>query len=114
MHTAAGGPVGAPIYTSIDDDPTFDQYKSQVAPYLRGWERVLGHQRVGVYANSKTIEWALQDGLGAYFWQHNWGSPGRVAHAAANLHQVEIDKQKVAGVGVDINHILKPTFGQWD
>lgn len=114
LHTAAGGPVGAPIYASIDDDPTFDQYKRQVAPYLRGWERVLGHQRVGVYANSKTIEWALQDGLGSYFWQHNWGSPGRVAHPAAHLHQVEIDKRKVAGVGVDINHILKPSFGQWD
>ena len=114
LHIAAGGPVGAPIYASIDDDPTREQYQRQVAPYLRGWERVLGHQRVGVYANSKTIEWALQDGLGAYFWQHNWGSPGRVAHPAAHLHQVEIDQRKVAGVGVDINHILKPSFGQWD
>jgi hypothetical protein len=114
LHVAAGGSYGAPIYASIDDDPTFEQYKQQVAPYLRGWEAVLGHQRVGIYANSKTIEWALQDGLGAYFWQHNWGSPGRVAHPAAHLHQVEIDKREVAGVGVDINHILKPRFGQWD
>ena len=114
LHTAAGGPVGAPIYASIDDDPTPAQYKAQVAPYLRGWESVLGHQRVGVYANSKTIEWAVQDGLGSYFWQHNWGSPGGVAHPAAALHQVEIDKQHVGGVGVDVNHILKPRFGQWD
>ncbi|MCX8563933.1 DUF1906 domain-containing protein [Mycolicibacterium mucogenicum] len=114
LHTAAGGPVGAPIYASIDDDPTPAQYKAQVAPYLRGWESVLGHQRVGVYANSKTIEWAVQDGLGSYFWQHNWGSPGGTAHPAAALHQVEIDKQRVGGVGVDINHILKPRFGQWD
>ncbi|MDH6194578.1 hypothetical protein M2272_001207 [Mycobacterium frederiksbergense] len=114
LHTAAGGSVGAPIYASIDDDPSFEQYKQQVAPFLRGWESVLGHQRVGVYANSKTIEWALQDGLGAYFWQHNWGSPGRVAHPAAHLHQVEIDSRNVGGVGVDINHILKPRFGQWD
>lgn len=114
IHVAAGGSYGAPIYASIDDDPTFEQYKAQVAPYLRGWEAVLGHQRVGIYGNSKTIEWALQDGLGTWFWQHNWGSPGRVAHAAAHLHQVEIDKRKVAGIGVDINHILKPSFGQWD
>ncbi len=64
LHVAAGGSYGAPIYASIDDDPSYDQYKQQVAPYLRGWEAVLGHQRVGVYANSKTIEWALQDGLG--------------------------------------------------
>jgi hypothetical protein len=114
LHVAAGGSYGAPIYASIDDDPTYEQYKQQVAPYLRGWEAVLGHQRVGVYANSKTIEWAVQDGLGAYFWQHNWGSPGKVAHPAAHLHQVEIDKRSVGGIGVDINQILKPRFGQWD
>jgi hypothetical protein len=56
----------------------------------------------------------LQDGLGSYFWQHNWGSPGGVAHPAAHLHQIEIDKRSVGGVGVDINNILKPQFGQWD
>jgi hypothetical protein len=114
LHVAAGGSYGAPIYTSIDDDPTYEQYKQQVAPYLRGWEAVLGHQRTGVYANSKTIEWAAQDGLGAWYWQHNWGSPGKIAHRAAHLHQVEIDKRSVGGVGVDINHILQPRFGQWD
>ena len=114
LHIAAGGSYGAPIYASIDDDPTFEQYKRQVAPYLRGWQVVLGRQRVGVYANSKTIEWALQVVLGAYFWQHNWGAPGKVAHPGAHLHQVEIDKRSVGGVGVDINHILQPRFGQWD
>ena len=114
LHVAAGGSFGAPIYASIDDDPSHEQYKAQVAPYLRGWESVLGHQRTGVYANSKTIEWAVQDGLGSYFWQHNWGSPKGLAHPAAHLHQVEIDKRSVGGVGVDINHILKPGYGQWD
>ncbi len=113
LHTAAGGPGNAPIYVSIDDDPSFEQYQQQAAPYLRAWESVIGHERTGVYANSKTIEWALQDGIGSCFWQHNWGSPGGTAHPAANLHQVEIDKRKVAGVGVDVNHILKPQFGQW-
>lgn len=67
-----------------------------------------------MYANSKTIEWAVQDGLGMYFWQHNRGSRKGLAHRAAHLHQVEIDKRKVGGIGVDINHILKPAFGQWD
>jgi hypothetical protein len=114
LHVAAGGSSGAPIYASIDDDPSYDQYKQQVAPYLRGWESVLGHQRVGVYANSKTIDWTLQDGLGAFFWQHDWGSPKGFVHPAAHLHQVEIDKRTVGGVGVDVNHILKPQFGQWD
>ena len=114
LHTAAGGPIGAPIYVSIDDDPSLDQYKQLVAPYLKAWESVIGHQRVGVYANSKTIDWALQDGIGAWFWQHNWGSPKGYTHPAAHLHQVEIDKRKVAGVGVDLNYILQPRFGQWD
>ena len=113
LHAAAGGPASAPIYASIDDDPTYDQYKRQVLPYLRVWESVIGHQRTGVYANSKTIEWAVHDGVGSYFWQHNWGSPKGYAHPAAHLHQVEIDKRSVGGVGVDINEILKPQFGQW-
>lgn len=114
LHVAAGGSYGAPIYASIDDNPTAAQYKQQVAPYLRGWESVLGHQRVGVYANAQTIDWALQDGLGSYFWQHNWGSPKGFTHPAAHLHQVEIDKRSVGGVGVDINHVLQARFGQWD
>ena len=114
LHTAAGGPVAAPIYASIDDNPTYEQYKQQVAPYIRGWESVLGRQRVGIYGNSKTIEWALQDGVGAWFWQHNWGTPKGVVHPAAHLHQFEIDARTVAGVGVDLNNILKPQFGQLD
>ncbi|ORW10063.1 DUF1906 domain-containing protein [Mycolicibacter longobardus] len=113
LHAAAGGPDSAPIYASIDDNPSYEQYKEQVAPYLRGWASVIGPQRTGVYANSKTIEWAIQDGLGSCFWQHNFGSPGGVAHPAANLHQVEIDRRQVGNVGVDVNEILKPQFGQW-
>jgi len=42
LHTAAGGPIGAPVYASIDDDPSYAQYRAQVAPYLRGWESVIG------------------------------------------------------------------------
>jgi hypothetical protein len=114
LHVAAGGSYGAPIYASIDDNPSPDQYRQLVAPYLRGWESAVGHQRVGVYANAPTIERARQDGLGSYYWQHNWGSPQGFVHPAAHLHQVEIDKRSVGGVGVDVNNILKPNFGQWD
>jgi len=113
LHAAAGGPATAPIYASIDDNPTLEQYKQQVAPYLRAWEEVIGKSRVGVYGNSKVIEWALQDGIGSWFWQHNWGTPQGFVHPAAHLHQFEIDARKVAGVGVDLNNILKPQFGQW-
>jgi hypothetical protein len=34
-------------------------------------------------------------------------------NTCAYLHQVEIDKRHVGGVGVDINNICKPQFGQW-
>jgi hypothetical protein len=70
-------------------------------------------RRRGRHPLPKTIDWALQDGLGSYFWQHSWGSPKGFTHPAANLHQVEIDKRRVGRVGVDINHIVKPQFGQW-
>ena len=114
LHVAAGGSYGAPIYASIDDDPSYDQYKQQVAPYLRGWEAVLGHQRVGVYANSKTIDWAFRTASartsGSTTGDRRRASPTPPRH----LHQVEIDKRSVGGVGVDLNHVLKPAFGQWD
>jgi Domain of unknown function (DUF1906) len=113
LHMAAGGPANVPVYASIDDDPSYEQYKQQVAP-LPAW---LG---VGRWPPAdrrlwqlETIEWALQNGLGSYFWQHNWGSPGGRTHPAAHLHQVEIDKRDVGGVGVDINNIFRPQFGQW-
>src|SRR6201997_5942349 len=59
LHASAGGPASAPIYASIDDDPSYDQYKNQIFPYLRSWESVVGHQRTGVYANSTKIDWEL-------------------------------------------------------
>ncbi|WP_431956680.1 DUF1906 domain-containing protein [Nocardia lijiangensis] len=113
LHLAAGGPEGRPIYASIDDNPTPVDFATMIAPYLLGWESVLGKQNVGVYANSPTIELARVAGLGSWYWQHNWGTPKGFVHPAAHLHQFEIDKRAVDGVGVDINDILKPEYGQW-
>lgn len=113
LHQAAGGPDFAPIYASIDDNPTIDEFAEQIAPYLAGWQSVLGNQRVGVYANSPTIEWARAAGLGSWYWQHNWGTPSGFVHPAANLHQFELDQREVDGVAVDVNAIITPLFGQW-
>ena len=113
LHREAGGPEDAVIYVSVDADPTEDEWNTKVAPYLRAWQDRLGKERLGVYCNAPCIDRAKRDGLGTYFWQHNWGSAGRV-HDDAHLHQFEIDKQRVAGVGVDRNRILKDDFGQWD
>ncbi|MGE2713456.1 hypothetical protein ACQI4L_05305 [Mycolicibacterium litorale] len=55
-----------------------------------------------------------RDGIGTDVGQRHRGSPGRVAHPAAHLHRVEGDKREVGCVAVDIDHILRPGFGQWD
>ena len=113
LHRDAGGPHTAAIYVSVDASPTEEQWNNQVRPYLLAWQERLGKNRMGIYCNYPCIDWAIRDGIGSYFWMHNWGSNGRV-HPAAHLHQFEIDKQQVAGIGVDRNRILKHEFGQWD
>ncbi|WP_435591082.1 DUF1906 domain-containing protein [Nocardia sp. bgisy118] len=113
LHLAAGGPEGRPIYASIDDNPTPVDFATMIAPYLLGWEAVLGKGNVGVYANSPTIDLAQVAGLGSWYWQHNWGTPKGFVHPSAHLHQFEIDKRAVDGIGVDLNDILKPEYGQW-
>ncbi|MFJ1457857.1 DUF1906 domain-containing protein [Nocardia sp. N2S4-5] len=113
LHSAAGGPEGVPIYASIDDNPSAADFATMIAPYLAGWQSVLGNENVGVYANAPTIELARAAGLGSWFWQHDWGTPDGFVHPAANLHQFEIDERSVGGVGVDVNAILTPEYGQW-
>ena len=113
IHRTAGGPDAAPIYASIDDNPTAVEFAELIAPYLTGWQSVVGNERVGVYANAPTIELASAAGLGSYFWQHNWGTPKGFVHPAANLHQFEINRTRLDGVAVDLNAILTPKYGQW-
>lgn len=113
LHLAAGGPADRPIYASIDDNPTPVEFATMIAPYLLGWHAVLGRENVGVYANSPTIDLARIAGLGSWYWQHNWGTPKGFVHPAAHLHQFEIDKRAVDGIGVDLNDILKSEYGQW-
>ncbi|KAA0022792.1 DUF1906 domain-containing protein [Antrihabitans cavernicola] len=113
LHRAAGGPDNKPIYASIDDNPTTIEFATMIAPYLLGWQGVVGDTNLGVYANSGTINLARLAGLGSFFWQHDWGTPEGYVHPDANLHQHQIDQHSVDGVGVDLNVILKPDYGQW-
>lgn len=116
LHAEAGGPDTAPIYVSIDACPSQEEWNTQCRPYLLAWQERLGKERMGVYCNFPCIEWAVRDGIGTYFWMHDWdeGYSGGRVHPAAHLHQFEIDKQRVGGVGVDRNRILRGDFGQWD
>ena len=113
LHLAAGGPENRPIYASIDDNPSQIEFATMIAPYLLGWQSVVGKENTGVYANSPTIDLASIAGLGSWYWQHNWGTPKGFVHPAAHLHQVQIDKGRIDGIAVDINNILKPDYGQW-
>ncbi|GAA4487760.1 DUF1906 domain-containing protein [Rhodococcus olei] len=113
LHLAAGGPENRPIYASIDDNPSPVDFATMIAPYILGWESVVGHANTGVYANSKTIDLLTAAGLGSFYWQHNWGTPKGYVHPSAHLHQFEIDKRAIDGVGVDLNSVLKSDYGQW-
>lgn len=115
LHVAAGGPTGRPIYIAIDDDPTRAQYENQIRPYLRAFSAALqaaGYQ-TGVYGNYHVVEWCTQDGIGEFFWMHDWGSGGRI-HPRTTIHQLPESQQRVIdGVTVDINHVYATDWGQW-
>ncbi len=114
LHFAAGGPPRRPIYMPCDSNPSLDQWNRQASPFFKGCCDVIGLDMVGLYGNSLTIAWAVQDNLATWFMEHNWGGEGRNGHdPAAHLHQVEIDKRTVGGVGVDLDVILRADYGQW-
>lgn len=115
FHEQAGGPASVPIYAPVDDNPTLADWNSMIAPFLRGWASVLGIERTGAYCNARCIDWALEDQVATWFWQHNWSGDPSINgdHPAAHLHQIEIDKRRIGGVGVDVNDVLKPAYGQW-
>ncbi|MCK2201405.1 DUF1906 domain-containing protein [Corynebacterium callunae] len=114
LHAAAGGPTNRPIYVAIDDNPTNAQYTSLIRPYLQAFKAALsaaGYQ-LGIYGNYNVIDWAIADGLGEYFWMHNWGSNGQI-HPRTTIHQIRIDKDTLDGVGIDMNNAYASDWGQW-
>lgn len=114
-HVAAGGPPDRPLFAPVDSNPSLDEWNSQIAPFLHGWESVVGHERTGMYGNARCIDWALEDGVATWFWQHNWSGDPSINgdHPAAHIHQIRIDQDAVAGVAVDVNITLKDDYGQW-
>lgn len=115
LHQAAGGPTGRPIYVAIDDNPTAEQYTNQIRPYLQAFQTALqaaGYQ-TGVYGNYNVIDWAVRDGIGQFYWMHDWGSGGRI-HPRTTIHQLPVSEQRVIdGVTVDINNVYARDWGQW-
>lgn len=114
LHAAAGGPKNRPIYVAIDDNPTAAQYQNQIRPYLQAFKTALeaaGYQ-LGIYGNYNVIDWAIKDGLGEFFWMHNWGSNGKI-HPRTTIHQIRIDKDEIEGIGIDLNNVYANDWGQW-
>lgn len=115
LHRAAGGPTGRPIYVAIDDNPTGAQYENQIRPYLRAFQVALtaaGYQ-TGVYGNYNVIDWAVRDGIGSFYWMHDWGSGGKI-HPRTTIHQLPQSRQvRVGGVVCDLNHVYAADWGQW-
>ncbi|WP_051645732.1 DUF1906 domain-containing protein [Corynebacterium vitaeruminis] len=114
LHVAAGGPTGRPIYVAIDDNPTENEYTSLIKPYLQGFNVALSAAgySMGVYGNYNTIDWCIQDGLGSFFWQHDWGSNGQI-HPSTTIHQKAGLQEIIDGVTVDVNHVYASDWGQW-
>ena len=115
LHRSAGGPTGRPIYIAIDDNPTRGEYDSLIAPYLRAFEALLkaAGYSAGIYGNYNVIDWAIKDGIGSYFWMHDWGSGGKI-HPRTTIHQLPQNKQQtIGGVVCDINNVYAHDWGQW-
>lgn len=115
----------AVIYCAIDNNlaqnsrDALNVWNKTAAEYVKGFQSVIGKNRTGIYANYFVISWAIEDGLGSYYWQHNWtntrsdnGQLERRVHPEAHLHQYEIDTNGVLAFGIDRNRVLKPYFGQ--
>ena len=115
IHREAGGPAGVPMYVAIDDNPTWSQFENQIAPYLERWNHHLrgAGMTLGVYANAPTIDWCHDRGIGEYYWQHDWGSKGRLT-PHATIHQLPVNQQvRVGGVECDLNRVYAVDYGQW-
>ncbi|QGJ95073.1 lysin A [Gordonia phage RedWattleHog] len=114
-HWKANGAPWRPCYAPCDDNPTPAEVENYVLPFIKGWAEVWGEEWTGIYCNAPT--WDQLKKLGApvrWFWQHNWdGRSEHPHHPDAHMHQVRIDKDKVGGVGVDWNILLKDDYGQW-
>lgn len=119
-HFLCGGSGWSPIFFSIDDDVSIDQWNDLCAPYLRGAASVLDRQWVGMYGGSKQCAWALEDDLVGHsttpgkrwLWQTRAWS-GQEREAAAVLFQARIDQDQINGIGIDVNETWADDFGQW-
>lgn len=117
-HWKAGGTPWRPCYAPCDDNPTLDEIDNLVLPFIKGWAEVWGAEWTGIYCNRQTWERLKAKGapvtwLFQHFWDGGSGDKRARIHPDAHIAQVRIDKDKVGGIGVDWNVLLKADYGQW-
>lgn len=111
------GCAGHPVFFAVDFDCTLDQWNSVVAEYFKGAVSVLGRQRVGIYAHSRALAWAAEDGVVATVdhqrilgWQTTSWSHGEIAPEAVLIQ----DRHNVPGpdgVQVDVSAVEHAEWG---
>lgn len=125
IHDAAGGPVSAPIFFSVDEDISLNTWNNVAAEWFRGINSVLGKQRTGIYGSSLVCAWAIEDDvIGTNEDGHRWAWQTRAwskdqREEKAVLFQTIVDTASkpgplVDGTRVDVNDVLAADFGQWD
>jgi hypothetical protein len=126
LHAAAGGPVSAPIFFSIDEDIDANTWKSVAVQWLRGINSVLGVERTGVYGHAGVCSWAIADGVighsttpgHRWAWQTRAWSHGAREPAAVLYQSVIVTASdpgiSLGGTHVDEDEVLAADFGQWD
>lgn len=125
-HLAAGGDPVAPIFFSVDENITINQWNKTAVEYFKGVNSVLGVQRTGIYGSSLVVAWATQDGVIGrsttsgkhWIWQTRAWS-GTEIDSGAVLYQRIIDTAsapgpQIDGTAVDVSDILAADYGQWD
>ena len=126
LHGAAGGPISAPIFFSVDEPIDSTTWKNVALQWFRGLNSVLGVERTGIYGGNRELGWAIADGVVGHSttpgfrwaWQTKAWSGG-VREPAAVLFQREVVTAVdpgvlIDGVHVDVDDVLAADFGQWD
>jgi hypothetical protein len=126
LHAAAGGPGSAPIFFSVDEDISSDNWKGLALPWFRGLNSVMGVQRTGIYGGARACAWAVADGVigtsstagHRWAWQARAWSRGEREPSAVLFQSVVFTASSpgalIGDIHVDEDDVLAADFGQWD
>ena len=112
-HAAAGGPSTAPIYFSVDYQPTD---LIAVGEYFKGIASVMPLDRIGVYGSYIVVQYLANNALAAWFWQtYAWSTDasGTYWYTGNHIEQYRNSAVLTDGTVVDLDRALVGVFGQW-